>query len=306
MRLIVAFHLACLVAIPSSSTIQARSIGSDCQTDNDCDSGLCWTGLFNHLPGTCQCNLSTNGGCESPETCWDDPSISDEPPKCFDPSRLLPIGSSCSSYLDCSSLYCFQEGNPAATCECNSATNKGCEPGELCLWTPGQPGTPPICVDNPPLPIGSPCTIDAECGSSRCFYGFANVGTCQCNSGTGAGCEQGQFCDDTPTFVDGLPVCKDFLRGIGDKCKVDTDCDSIRCFRGEQLPNTLGSCQCNSETNAGCGEGQFCDDTPTYVDDLPVCVNQDPDPKTNWLSVLFASFRAFFQWMYDMMQMFLS
>ena len=141
------------------------AIGSECLVDTDCNNGAqCRYGLLFGTPGSCQCSLSKNAGCEETETCWDDPNIADEPPRCIDFSVLLPTGSECSLYSECASWYCSDDG----VCSCSTQSGTGCEDSLL--------------------PLESECLQDAECASDYCFQE-----RCQCNPKTNAGC------DDLPT-----------------------------------------------------------------------------------------------------------
>lgn len=122
----------------------------------------------------------------------------------------------------------------------------------------------------------SSCETDADCQATtnRCYFGRGTGGSCQCNPVTNAGCAENEICSDRPTWADGFPACVDpsTLGPMGEKCDFDEDCATKRCFRGFQPPDTPGSCQCNSQTNAGCSESEICSDAPLAYDGSPECV----------------------------------
>ena len=121
--------------------------------------------------------------------------------------------------------------------------------------------------------LGAVCDNDDDCATKRCHQGFSPTKICACNSNTNSGCPAGQICWDAPTAYDGLPECRTpGSLAVGNQCQVDSDCESLRCFYGEQLPGTPGTCACNSKSNVGCLEGRVCSDEPTFVDGLPECI----------------------------------
>jgi len=262
-------------------------IGSECVLHSECASGVCWySDQIPGSPGSCQCNPSTNDGCdEESQVCLDDPTIDDEPPRCVALSDMLPLGSGCNYPLECSTLTCFYYMDESidqlfGVCSCNTETNAGCdEETEACLPVPGSPTSPPVCTERTSLNllIGSECQDNNECASNRCFQGFFRSphgpGLCRCNSDTNAGCGENESCFD-PNIPDEPPHCVAVsdLFPIGSECVYDDDCASLRCFRGEQLPDTPGMCACNSRSNAGCNDGLTCSDEPTYADGFPECV----------------------------------
>jgi len=265
---------------PPQCTAASLPLGSECFFDKQCASDSCFTSpeLPFGIPGACDCNLLTNAGCDEGNAtlCWDDPFIEDEPPACIDPSTLLPLFSECTFDRECASGSCFYVGN-GGSCRCSVIAQTGCEnEGEASLCWDMLGLAEPSCIGPAILlGIGDQCESDNECATLRCFQGNSVTKVCACNTIRNVGCPDGQVCSDEPTFVDGFPECREQGGGdIGDECTVNTDCDSLRCFYGEQLPNTPGTCACNSNSNAGCPDGQVCSDEPTFVDGFPECQEQ--------------------------------
>ena len=255
-------------------------IGSECVLDTECASNVCWYGeQLPGTPGSCQCNLSTNAGCDEETVCLDDPNLADDPPQCVDVSTLLPVYSACLHDEDCASLRCYygeQLPDTPGICACNSRSNAGCDDGLVCSDEPAYVDGVPECVAPGIAEIGDGCEYDWDCASNRCYFSRGTPGSCRCNSVTNAGCDTDQVCDDSPTETDRFPVCVARVTlgtgVIGDECENDSDCASNRCYFSR---GGTRSCRCNSVTNAGCDTNQVCDDSPTEVDGLPVCVEEE-------------------------------
>ena len=190
----------------------------------------------------------------------------------------LEPGDVCNDNGDCSTNRCFQGfRSTTKVCACNSETSAGCSEGQICSDDPIAYDGLPECRDPGDDQVGDECEVDSDCQTLRCFYGFQppdTPGTCACNSNTNAGCPEGQICSDDPIAYDGWPECREPVEGqIGDECENNSDCESRRCLPS-QVVDFPGSCQCNSNTNAGCSEGQICSDDPLAYDGLPECQDQ--------------------------------
>lgn len=136
-----------LVGAPPTCSEQG-DIGSDCQTDSDCESGVCF--FSETSQDYCVCNDETNAGCEGDEVCTYDPDIvgaGGVAPFCS--KLLLPIFSNCDADSDCESGVCFFAETSQDFCVCNEETNAGCNEGEVCQYPPDIIGfgVPPQCVD---------------------------------------------------------------------------------------------------------------------------------------------------------------
>ena len=146
--------------------------------------------------------------------------------------------------------------------------------------------TAPSCQDvvRGALPLGAACEdLDAICASGYC------TGTCAPRPGCPAGCNAGQFCDQTntcsPTQADGsscldsngctppsvcrLGVCGALLADGTANCRQDADCAS-------------GRCALTSATTTGCAARLPDDATCTRDPDCVsgVCLGIDPGPRT--------------------------
>jgi len=276
-----------------------RPIGSECKLDIECASNVCWYGeQLPGTPGSCQCNLSTNAGCDEETVCFDDPNLADDAPQCVDISTLLPVDSACWYDEECASLRCYygeQLPDTPGICACNSQSNAGCDVGQVCSDEPTYVDGLPECVAPGIAEIGDGCENDSDCASNRCYFSRGTPGSCRCNSVTNAGCYNNQVCDDSPTFTDRFPMCVTRVTlgtgTLGDECENDSDCASNRCYYGF---GGTRSCRCNSVTNAGCDDAnQVCDDSSTAVDGLPVCVEEKFEEKSS-VGSLFASSIVFF------------
>ena len=336
------------IAAVRLSPVSAQGIGTQCDTNTECDSGLCWRGLaLPTSPGSCQCVIGTDAGCQGTETCWDDPAIADEPPQCVN---------LCDEDADCDTEYCFDDSLGQGRCECNTGTNAGCDRPTICSQSSGFP---PFCsLTASDLPIDSPCWDDEDCETGSCFYGeqlFGTPGRCQCNLSNNAGCEGMETCFEDPLIADLPPFCVNldsllpigegctdytecatyycfletgdgecvcnpiinlgcdtglvctqttFLdeptceqkRDIGAACNGDLECTSNNCFYGSP-PGSTGTCQCNSNTNAGCTGDEYCDAS----DGVPVCKEED-----GLFDTIFDMLASFIQWFIDWINSFWS
>jgi len=277
-----------LQAADAGQTSNLLPIGADCRSDEDCASDRCyqaWNG-----DTTCQCNAQTNVGCDGGVfiICSNLPTYVDGLPECVDPSTLGQLLDACADDEDCFTKNCYASvsiSDTYRTCRCNTETNVGCENERpRCYDNSTVEDEAPICVDlfTGLLPLGSDCLLSEECSSGYCFFfselqGTNAPGVCSCRLDTNAGCVEERLCYDDPLIEDEAPTCIDptLLAPIGDECFYDRECQSFRCYYGEQLPGTPGTCSCNSDTNAGCKEGFICSDEPTYSDGLPECVQSE-------------------------------
>ena len=191
----------------------------------------------------------------------DTANMSAEPGPFVGPSDKGDVGDLCFENADCSTNVCVEDppvGDGSGRCACNADTQEGCDgdffcatPDEIFLAVGELVSVATFCK----LPVGVPCQDSFECLTAICD---PLTNTCGCNPNTNFPCGDGEACLIDP--VEGH-VCKDPEGEVGDgslgsDCLVDGDCLTGECYYGFQPPGTLGTCTCNTLTNAGCS-GNF-------------------------------------------------
>ena len=216
-----------------------HSIGGDCQTAEDCDSGICEEGVCSRL-----CN--EDAPCTGVFICGPDGTC------------ILPaVGASCSEGSECPgqicdpvSSLCTRECDAASPCPAGYGCDEGvcgllpvgascvdgsdCVEGSTCVS--GECTRP--CAANAPCPLGSTCGSDGMCAPH--WMGSACASDAQCLEGTCA-LDEGvcvRACDS-------LGVCP----------------DGFTCANGECAPVPVGAiCLSTVDCPVGgiCGSDQAC------------------------------------------------
>lgn len=271
------------VSIPVPVDIPAvgdGSKGSTCYSNGDCDSDNCFHGMMWEPGGAgrCQCNPSTNSGCDDGFKCLanleETQGIADAGPGCY-----LPYNATCKPGDRCSTGACDEI---SGRCPCNTFTQYPCDGDEMCvadvnqghickvptvlvpvidsegiaiaggMEAPGQLIEIPdigMAIPAPDLnevevgdgSIGSSCGTNEDCDSGYCNYGFGGR-SCTCNPETNAGCDGEYQCSanliETQRLADAPPAC--YL-------PMDATCDPRKydCLSGvcDKLTN---KCACNT------------------------------------------------------------
>ena len=162
-------------------------------------------------------------------------------------------GDSCSSYEQCISWYCEDSTRTCQECryseechtgiceagfcnECIPGTSQGCDSNQFCTSGTGTPRCRTL------LPLGSQCSENGECASTRCHIHLC--GECTEDSH----CETFQFCNSRRASGSRCEAKK----SNGVACNGDNECRYGYCNN-----ETCGDCALDSDCNSGlfCGYG---------------------------------------------------
>jgi MYXO-CTERM domain-containing protein len=206
----------CGICAPDALTTGPRGLGEACAANLDCTSSLCIADGVNHY-----CSTS----CTTSDTCPDDWHCRSG--FCVRGREGL-AGDPCEVAEDCfGGLICYSHGDLRYCTEldCDDASNP-CPTGFTC--TPE--GTTAVCTSDK-LPVGEPCTDNAECQSGACLA-FNGVWSCALSCDHQDPCPTGTYCAESDN---GLVGC---------------------------APNTTTPGHPNANQNQGGGGGGGCQSAP--------------------------------------------
>jgi len=253
------------------------TLASACDRDGDCDSGACeesTDGTFICCQTGCGTGLScaTDGSacveCEGADvSCRGSDQVTCEnglevvtpcangctPALGCDPQA--PIGASCAQSTCRAPGVCQTDTVGAQRCCASNCAAEGrvCSPDGSCQCPPGQVEQGGDCR----LPVGNPCTANADCQNNRCVDGVCCAETCgavceQCQLGSGqcvavVAREQEPGCNNTRECSGRRGECG---TRIGRSCDVNEVCPDGNC---EPTAGGGGNVCCEQE----CGTGGF-------------------------------------------------
>lgn len=213
--------------------------------------------------GVIVCNGAGEAVCDdvspdNPETCN---GVDDNCDGAID-EVCIDVGGACESAADCPGGRCLMTGEGrrcAAACD-PTRPALGCDVGFYCAMTDGCTG---YCVrgEAGALGYGDACEVDSDCVSLRCVdpdgAGKRCVDVCQFGAGQ---CLDGEICGGATEA--GCGVCLSEAstpRALGDRCGVDSDCQSQICLVREGLG------ECTTACAGSCPAGFLCRASPTRV-----------------------------------------
>jgi len=239
---------------------EAAADGAPCFVHEDCANGYC------NYEGQCGLSGCGDGFCGAGEACGDTRFCSQDCPGC-------PNGTPCAFNQDCASglceITCVAAGSfgPGHACINDLACSSGdCVPGPgfcagscgdgVCVTVPdGETCYSASCQqDCGACPLGTPCTIDADCASGNCLALVCapppSCGDGTCNAlelcgGSNSGLECNQDCGKCPN---------------GTPCVSSSDCASGYCaVVCANPPPSCGDGSCNgTELCGGSNTGLEC------------------------------------------------
>ena len=239
--------------VADSGPVCYLPVGTTC----DPEKSDCLTGNCDGVTNVCACSTLTNYPCQNEEVCLlgSGGSYVCEAPMSGDGS----IGSACFFDDDCDSGSCYRDPeipkDVPGFCVCDPATNNGCEGKFICASSSEIEAAQFIADASPKcyLLVGTHCDNSDFCLSGNCDEGTS---LCTCSTISQYGCDKdgGKIC----VFENGASFCKlPRNEPIGNFCINDSDCVTRTCYYGFIPSGSPGTCTCNTETNAGCDEGEF-------------------------------------------------
>jgi hypothetical protein len=227
-----------LVCDPSSGACVAPAaapgpIGSACTLNAQCASGLCTpeagaTGSTGWTGGYCTQSCAGGVGCPTGSTCV---TFADGAAYC---------SASCTAVTECRPGYACATGACLPDCRLgwSCGSELACDPGTgACVYPQG--------------PIGSACTLNAQCASGLCTPETGATGStgwtggyCTQSCADRASCPAGSTC---VTFADGAAYC-------AASCS-----ESVPCRQGYVCSGTIAACLPDCRQGWGCGTTLSCD-----------------------------------------------
>lgn len=277
-----------------------KTLGDYCFSSGQCTTGLCDTGLGSSHTERCMPN--TNGAfgqiCSNDNQCTSRScsgvSFGGQVGTCGSKKAL---GVACTANMQCISGSCdfgnntsntylcmpLNDGPDGVLCsmdtQCQSLNCGGLTTNNVGAWVPGH------CAVKRSL--GTLCTGNNECGSTRCDAGIGTSRTNLCvPNGDG---QSGQICSDDGQCLSqvcaGLKKdgagnwvpgqCAD-KQSLGSACSANYQCASTRCDAG------IGTSQTNLCVPNGTGQiGQICSDDAQCL--LHVCAGLRKDASGRWM-----------------------
>ena len=179
--------------------------GAYCTGNSSCASGTC---LSDNTCACCVFSVTPNSPCLCPSTEYCNSTTF----KCiYTGGTGLAYGSTCTSASQCSSNFC-QPLNGTLTCLCTQ--NSHCPTS-----TPSCNTTTNQCYAGQPA-----CTANWQCNTQYCNTAQGICASCTTNTN----CSYGRECVNGNCVVSGA----DIVRGYGENCQQNSDCESSICRNG--------------------------------------------------------------------------
>ena len=209
-------------AIDCGGDCSGCPLGTECNVDSDCISGVCDT-LGSGLCETA--NTCGNGRVEMMEGCDDGDVLAGDG---CNANCLLELGEMCLTSMACASGACDITGTMTCVMMGGVCNDGVIDPGESCDDRNNDPGDgcSPTCL----LENGEPCTLNGQCDSGVCD----TLGSMTCEAADTCGngnVEVGEGCDDGGT-ADGDGCTSACLIEIGGTCTLPNQCLGGLCVLG--------------------------------------------------------------------------
>ena len=214
-------------------------LGEACSADDECVGNQCRDTVDGRLCSASCDARNPSVGCEEGFYCAGLPGQCEGSCVPLTTEGTLPVGASCTSNIECATLFCTDPGDGRARCLQPCEANTGaCLAGEVCANVHGSCGA---CIDEALVSgshnLGEPCTDGTSCSTGMCFEDLfpGRPAREYCTRG----CESDEDCGDRfhcrTTSMGELCVAGD-RGGLGDPCVENTDCidGSFCAARGEQ------------------------------------------------------------------------
>jgi len=231
-------------------------IGLPCIISSDCTSNNCIRGICRNPRGS----IANGGSCTDNSECTNGNcmnNVCQVPPT----GGNVPNGGPCTDPTDCKSGICtnnFCLARPGTIMPGGSCTNNSeCSDNGNCISG--------MCQVNGQ--IGSPCTMDNDCGSGNCDIKLGRCIPSDMGAGTGNTCKHSsdcssRYCDPTDN------VCKAVL---GQSCSTPTDCSTGVCSNDICKLDTGATCIQPNECASGNCSGGKCQTASSGADNGQPC-----------------------------------